>query len=616
MIMKKTIFLFSIFLISTFSAFAQANSFYVCDTNGDDSADGLSEQRPFKTYDHAIWSFNKLEAGGKLLFCRGGKFPATKFARLYNSNCTAEKPCTIGAYGNADLERPVIGADGIHAINFENGGAAKPDGGYNVENLTIMAVSKSGAGIRLFNDVDDVTISNVHIEGFNVGIYAAGNNAPQEGAGSNEAKDRLVVKNSNVINNRKIGFLGSCNDCLIEGNNFEGNGTHPSLDHNIYLTGSNKHKKGITVRNNTLYRSAIVDGKCQGVSLVGHGLLENILIENNIIKEDVGKVSGGCWGISIDPGYNKVDESFKNIVIRNNKLINVGMIGIGCASCEGAIIENNEIIDEGNVLRAGVKVPVREENSIKSSNVYIRNNRVILNNESAVGISIGGENPIVVRGNDISLPSTTTSKTCFERFLANVTTDVSQNICSNHNGVSINEDSLNLDSEVADNIVSPPSQEIDVQDVSLPSIRTQNPVVQEANVTNDTSYSRPTITTTEQVEVIDDNASVSFGEESTVTSTGSSPAGDSERFNSLNDDVSENIANITVSHERQLLITEPIIEVVPENVEINETSSYTRPLGNTNSITVKDVTEAARSDYSEVEVTQCRAYSGRRCLLR
>ena len=53
--MKKTIFLFSIFLISTFSAFAQANSFYVCDTNGDDSADGLSEQRPFKTYDHAIW---------------------------------------------------------------------------------------------------------------------------------------------------------------------------------------------------------------------------------------------------------------------------------------------------------------------------------------------------------------------------------------------------------------------------------------------------------------------------------------------------------------------------------------------------------------------------------
>ena len=150
----------------------------------------------------------------------------------------------------------------------------------------------------------------------------------------------------------------------------------------------------------------------------------------------------------------------------------------------------------------------------------------------------------------------------------------------------------------------------------MPSIRTQNPVVQEANVTNDTSYSRPTITTTEQVEVIDDNASVSFGEESTVTSTGSSPAGDSERFNSLNDDVSENIANITVSHERQLLITEPIIEVVPENVEINETSSYTRPLGNTNSITVKDVTEAARSDYSEVEVTQCRAYSGRRCLLR
>src|SRR5690606_4641636 len=148
--------------------------------------------------------------------------------------------------------------------------------------------------------------------------------------------------------------------CLIENNYFENNGTHPSLDHNIYLAQKDVPARGIIIRNNTLYRSAIVDAKCQGVSLVGHGLLEDVLIENNVVKEDAGKVTGGCWGISIEPGYNKVDESFRNIVIRNNKIINVGGNAIGCASCDGVVVEGNEIIDEVKMLTAGIKIPVRE----------------------------------------------------------------------------------------------------------------------------------------------------------------------------------------------------------------------------------------------------------------
>lgn len=453
--MKISAQLLATLFFALFSLVSQAKNYYVCDSTGDDSNLGLSESKPFKTYDKAMANFNSLEAGSSILFCRGGKFPATQQPRLSNTKCLADKPCSIRDYGDENLPRPVIAAYGIHAFNFENGGAPRPDGGYLIENLTIIAAEKSGAGIRLYNDVNDLTISNVHIEGFNIGVYAANSNAATEGSSSNEANDRIILRNSNIINNLKIGFLGSCNDCLIEGNNFENNGTHPSLDHNIYLSGSKTHKRGITVRNNTLYRSAIVDGICQGVSLVGHGLLEDVLIENNVIKEDIGKVSNGCWGISIDPGYRTVDESFRNIVIRNNKIINVGGNAIGCASCEGITIEGNEIIDEAQKTTAGIKVPVREENTAKSNNIIVRNNKVVLSHEGATGIWVGGENISQVNGNEIILPTNTRSD-CISLNQASLKINISTNNCKTHNGVSIiappNDDiPSSSEDEVADN---------------------------------------------------------------------------------------------------------------------------------------------------------------------
>lgn len=429
---KMLVGLFSVL----FSTTSLAQNFYVCDSNGNDEYDGRSEAKPFKTYAKAIWRFNDLKGGESLLFCRGGKFEANTVARLYNKNCSASNRCTIGDYGDENLPRPVISANGVHAINFENGGGAREDGGYVVKNLTLIAATKSGAGVQLYNDVDDVLITNMHIEGFNIGVYSAASNPVADGAISNQINDRLVVKDSTIINNKKIGFLGACNDCLIENNHFESNGNHKSLDHNIYLAQKVFPARGITIRNNFLYRSAIVDGKCQGVSLVGHGLLEDVLIENNIIKEDLGKVTGGCWGISIDPGYATIDEAFRNITIRKNKVINVGGVAIGCASCEGVLIENNEIIDEGNVLRAGVSVPVREENTLKSKDVKIRGNKIIVIRDDANGVHIGGSHKSTVYGNEITLPSNTRMD-CFRKENANLTTDTTNNLCKNHNGLTI-----------------------------------------------------------------------------------------------------------------------------------------------------------------------------------
>jgi hypothetical protein len=127
------------------------------------------------------------------------------------------------------------------------------------------------------------------------------------------------------------------------------------------------------------------------VSLVVHGLFKDLTIDGNTIKEDVGKVTGYCWGISVDPGYPKKEEAFYNVLIQNNTLINVGNVAIGCASCEGVKIIDNAIIDEGNNLKYGISVPVRQEDNVKSKDVVIRNNKIVYANADAFGIRLSGE---------------------------------------------------------------------------------------------------------------------------------------------------------------------------------------------------------------------------------
>lgn len=429
--------LFGVLLLVTFSTVSQAQNYYVCDS-GDDANDGKSEAKPFKTHTKAISTFNKMFAGGSVLYCRGGKFYSDTFSRIANSKCGTSKVCTFADYGSQELPNPIIYGVGETPFNFQNGGDSKPDGGYIIKNLDLIALEKTGTGIMLYNDVDDIVMDNLHIEGFNVGVYSAGANKPSSG---NQANDRVVLKNSTIINNKKQGWLGGCNDCLIENNHFENNGNLAVFDHNIYLDSPIKkqtfYNQGITVRGNTLTKSNMVDGKCSGVSLVAHGILKDLVIENNLIKEEAGKVTEHCWGIGIDPG-NSLDESFIGVRITNNKLINVGNTGIGCASCVNVLISNNTIIDEGDVLRSGIAVPNKKsEDSIKSDNVVIENNKIILNHDLGFGISLGGSNPYIVRNNDVSTNQKKSRSSCFNLTDANANTDVSINSCGTHTQVSI-----------------------------------------------------------------------------------------------------------------------------------------------------------------------------------
>ena len=274
-------------------------------------------------------------------------------------------------------------------------------------------------------------IDHVRVEGFRIGINVSGVGKVKIGA--NKHNERIILRNSEIINNYEHGWFGGGPNIVIEDNLFENNGENSVFDHNVYLNSPGGIPiANVTIKRNTLYRSAIVDGKCQGVSLVVHGHVDNLTIEDNLIKEDKFAANGGCWGISVDPGYTS-EEEFHNITIKNNRLLNVGGTAIGCASCKGVLIESNVIIDESGILQRGIAVPVREEDSLKSENVKIYSNTITLTHDNSSGVYIGGSNKFDVKSNIISRPlGSGTEVPCIEKKGLNTGTNTDANTCKFH----------------------------------------------------------------------------------------------------------------------------------------------------------------------------------------
>jgi hypothetical protein len=390
--MRNIFFLKSILcLLFLFSGSLYAQNYYVCN-QGSNLNPGTSPSQPWATFDFAMSKFGSLTAGDAISFCRNGTFTSS-YPRLFNQKCTRTQPCTLNDYiapntipSSAGVYNlPIIKSIGVNGVlNFQDGGNADHDEGYVVKNLSLKG-NGSGSGIFLYNDVDYLTVDGVILDGFSFGMYAAGANTPN--AGANWSSDNIVLKNSTITNNKTQGWLGSCNNCLIDNNKFVNNGFAKMIyNHNIYIAGVNNF--GIVISNNTLYRAAFVTGKCSGVSLVVHGVVRDLTITGNVVYEDLGAARPTCWGISVDPGYAS-EESFTNVLISNNTVTNVSDVGIGCASCNKLRIIDNKITHAQDYSFTAIKVPVRAEDTVKSDNITITGNSInLLNigNWSKIGI--------------------------------------------------------------------------------------------------------------------------------------------------------------------------------------------------------------------------------------
>jgi hypothetical protein len=191
-----------------------------------------------------------------------------------------------------------------------------------------------------------------------------------------------------------MGFLGLGNYILIENNQFENNGTAGGIrNHNVYLENLGDND---VVRGNDLYRASMSGGVCTGTSLVAHGVHNGLVIENNTVHEDVGAANDGCYGISVTVGYTTAEGS-PGAVIRGNRVINVGGIGISATACPNCVIENNVIVEEQATDDfTAIKIPDRGRKSIDmpDTNATIRNNSIYFSpavTGGSLGIYLGDE---------------------------------------------------------------------------------------------------------------------------------------------------------------------------------------------------------------------------------
>ena len=420
-------------------------AYYVCEcatdadgncVTGNDSNNGTSPNTPWQTFDKARLEFGSINAGDAILFCQGGAFNAstTTNARWVNYNCQANNRCTVGDYtppwASGDEARPILWRTNGHGFALDDGGNAEQEEGYTFQNLDLRCQDCAGHGFLIFNDIDHVLIDNVRMDGFIIGVHAANSNdcsgVDPDCDGMNSW---LTIRNATIINNEHQGFLGGSFGLLLENSYFENNGSGTVFDHNIYLNNDDN----MTIRGNELYRSSInADNRCGGVPLVGHGVMNNLTIENNYIREDIGFAEQGCWGIAIDAGYIDSAEQFTNLVIRNNRIENVGNTGIGVSSCINCIIENNVIIHEQSFGATGIAVPDRDPGpgDAETTAVFVNNNSIHIAS-SGRGIRVRDEGQgHLITSNAIQYTGSNAGWDCIQATLpaANYI-DIDHNIC-------------------------------------------------------------------------------------------------------------------------------------------------------------------------------------------
>jgi len=416
-------------------------TYYVCNCgpdspagcrSGSDENSGTKQEAPFRTYERARKQFAELRPGNSVAFCRGGSFPIQPDSsqRWVNPNCRANAPCVVRDYvpswGNSATPAPVIRAPAdTRVFSLENGGPALHEEGYVFAHLDLEG-SGSGWAVFLYNDIDDVTMCDLVINKFELGVHLAGSDAV--GPGSDGTSERISLRNSRITNNSGQGWLGAGSGTSIEGCHFENNGFGKAiLNHNIYLSGDDAHD--VKIIGNELYRSAIVSGQCQGTSLVVHGTIDGLRIERNLIREDLHAVADTCWGIGIAPAYDRA-ELFKNVVIDGNVVLNVGNVSIGLSSCQDCLVQNNIVVNEQGMTDAVIQAPAIERGAgdAPDERIVVRNNSIYADGGTGISLNKEGTNHQIVN-NAIYLSGSRPSRCFLLDASPHLYAEVDYNVC-------------------------------------------------------------------------------------------------------------------------------------------------------------------------------------------
>jgi hypothetical protein len=377
------------------STTASAAVYYVSDCQagaaagcvaGSDNNSGTSAASPWKSTSKVSSSFASMAAGSQVLFAKGGAWSNAAMSGLQNLNSRAASPIIFDSYSPSwgGTAKPILveARAGTDIFSLTGGGTIVHDEGYVIRNLELRGNGTGQWGIFLTNNISDVVIDNVTMDGLSIGVYCGEYKSATGG-------NRITLKNSTLTNIRNFGSLWGCANGLIENNTFDNTGYQtPVFDHPLYL-GAEFASSNVVVRNNKFTRNAQTNGVCVSSVIVAHGLYDGLVIEDNSIVQAPGAANDGCWGIAMAPAYASA-ESLPHLVVRGNTVANVGGIAIGCSSCPGALIENNTIVQEGTNSLVGIQIPMmrRGAGDVADGGAIVRKNSIYYSQSSIYNIGI------------------------------------------------------------------------------------------------------------------------------------------------------------------------------------------------------------------------------------
>ena len=331
---------------------AHATDTYYCDT-GDDSTGAGTKASPWRTFQKATVTLDGGSAGDNVYLCEGGEFVYS--TNTVNTTCTANNPCTIGAYQPDDINpadigvKPVVVVDASSqhtGLTFDSGASY-----ITVRDFHILAsawdnVSAAPWGVFLYHETDHITFDNMRFEDLAVGVHIYQN---VEGY---DPQDAPTIKNSHFENNWSVGAAGGSDNYHLINNTFNLNGSNTG-GRPVYMGGDNVHDNlivGNVMTNsapsnigNGVYAGVWTEGQfgCARDVLGAHGTHTNTFIKNNIVREDKTTVTGACWAFSVDTAYVEEDEHFIDLVFQNNESYYGGNSQYSCSNCTGVMFREN-----------------------------------------------------------------------------------------------------------------------------------------------------------------------------------------------------------------------------------------------------------------------------------
>ncbi len=383
-----------------YSPSATGTTYYFCDcvtsftdqpasgcTAGNDTNAGTSPSAPKQHFDQAIAKLNSMNAGDRVSLCQGGVFTASG-AAIYNPNCTASTRCEMTDYqaswGGAGIKPEVNpSTTGVYEMNFADSGNADHDEGYRVAGIHFKGdaagtsgVDATSKGLFFYNDVDYVDVCNVKVD-YQIVNEIGSHNTLNAGADAHNA--HIHVRNSELVWNSGDGWLGGDDDlqivnCLINNNGYG----LQILDHCIYVghDGTENAATGVLIQGNNISEcthaprpdNTALNGHCNGVMVVAHGLHINLTFDGNLLTESL--ATDLCYGTVADNGYTSA-ESFTNTTWSHNTYINTGSPALGGQGIVGGTVADNIVLYGNGINGSAIQFPDRPPDTGDSTDTAI-----------------------------------------------------------------------------------------------------------------------------------------------------------------------------------------------------------------------------------------------------